>query len=429
MHNIPYKLSDLSHVRGMGIHLGVCGSIAAFRSLDLVRWWLKSGLHVSATLSQAAERFITPLSFKALGANPVYTNMWDDEQIFGHLEPGQNMHAMVIAPASASTLAQLAHGDASSMLACQALAFDGPILLAPAMNPRMWNNTATQHNIEILSKRGFEIISPDIGNTACGDEGQGRLADIRHIWLMSIKALTPQDMQGQKVLITLGPTREQWDAVRFWSNPSTGTMGTALAIAAWLRGAEVHAICGPITADAGYFPVHQNLHRYDVKSAHEMFTAAADIWQSAEHNINMGIFTAAVADYSPIPFEHGQKIKFKKHEQKDGLQINFSPTKDILRTLASEKKSEQKILGFAAETPAGNDASSLDSALLEAVRYKLQNKGADIIAGNNICASDSGFGTSTNSMVVADKHGREEIWPSLSKFDVAWRLCSWLLQI
>ncbi len=428
MYTAPYELSEHSHVYGKCIHLGVCGSIAAFRSLDLVRWWKKSGIHVSATLTEAAQRFVTPLSFEALGAQPVYTHMWEKDTVFGHLEPGQNAHALLVAPASASTLAHMAYGQAEHMLSCQTLAFDGPVLVAPSMNPRMWNNAATQHNVDILRQRGVEILLPDTGGTACGDEGQGRLADIRFIWLMSIKALTPQDMQGKKVLVTLGPTREQWDAVRFWSNPSTGTMGMALAVAAWLRGAEVHAVCGPVNADAGYLPPHPLLQRYEVCSAQQMFTAAADIWHSAR-SMDVGIFTAAVADYSPEAYAKGLHSKFKKSTEQDGFTLNFVPNKDILHTLAKDKKAEQKIIGFAAESPAGDSEAAIDTAMLAAVRYKLAYKNADIIAGNNICAANSGFGTKRNSMYVVDAHGREEVWPNLSKCDVAWRLCSWLMQI
>ncbi len=416
MYSAPYIFSENNPYHGKGIHLGVCGSIAAFRAVDLVRWWGKNALHTSVTLTDAAQRFITPLTFEALGALPIYTNMWEQERIFGHLEPGQNCHAMLIAPASASTLAQVTHGHAHTLLACQALAFDGPLLVAPAMNPRMWANAATKANVDTLRQRGIKVIVPEQGGTACGQEGQGRLADLRHIWLLSLKALTKQDMQGKHVLITLGPTREAWDAVRYWSNPSTGTMGMALAISAWLRGAKVHVVCGPITEGAGYLPKHPQIHRYDVLSAKEMYQAAADLWP----RMDLGIFTAAVADYAPIPHAKGLHEKFKKDQAAEGFQINFTPNTDILRTLAQQKKSHQKILGFAAET-------AEDMPL--AVQKKLHSKGADIIAGNNISRTDSGFGTATNAMFVMDTQGRSETWPTLAKTDVAWRLCSWLLNI
>ena len=417
MYNPPYIFNKNKSLHGKTIHLGVCGSIAAFRAADLVRWWIKNSIHVSLTLSEAANRFINPLTFEALGANPVHTSMWDKDNIFGHLDPGHNAHAMLIAPASASTIAQIAGGNAHSMLACQALAFPGQLMIAPAMNPHMWKNPATQANIQTLRSRNIEIILPDCGNTACGDEGQGRLADLRNIWLSSIKMLSPQDLKNKTVMLTIGPTREKWDAVRFWSNPSTGTMGTALAITAWLRGAEVYAICGPISQESGYIP--PDIHTYRVNSAKEMYQAASDIWPT----MDMGIFTAAVADYSPIPYEKGSKVKFKKENAVNELNIKFSPNIDILKTLASNKKPEQKMLGFAAESI--NDTKEM----LKAVRKKLIHKNVDIIAGNSIIAENSGFGTKDNSMFIIDKFGREEVWPNLSKLDVAWRLCTWLQEI
>ncbi len=410
----PYIFDEHSHFKNTSIHLGVCGSIAAFRALDLVRWWLANKLHVSVTLSESAQKFVTPLSFEALGAASIYTDMWEKESVFAHLEPGQICKAMIIAPATAATIAHLASGSAHTLLSCQALAFDGPIILAPAMNPRMWANTATQENIAKLQARGVQIIVPDSGNTACGDEGQGRLADLRHIWLSSLKAITIQDMKGIKLMLTLGPTREQWDAVRYWSNPSTGSMGASLAMAAWLRGAEVHAICGPVSNTQCYFP--PDIKRYDVVSAKDMYDAAQDIWP----HMNAGMFTAAVADFSPQNNYTSTNEKFKKHNANDGLNINFAPNIDILRTLCERKKPEQKVMGFAAETSAD---------LLNVVRAKLKHKGADMLVGNNITSAGSGFASPTNEVVVIDRHGREETWPILPKMTVAWRLCTWLLDM
>ncbi len=410
----PYSFDEHSHLKNVSLHLGVCGSIAAFRALDLTRWWLANHMHVSVTLSESAQKFVTALSFEALGAASIYTNMWEKESVFGHLEPGQICKVMVIAPATASTIAHLAGGNADTLLSCQALAFDGPMVIAPAMNPRMWSNAATQENIAKLISRGMQVIVPDNGCTACGDEGQGRLADLRQIWLASLKAITPQDMQGVKLMLTLGPTREQWDAVRYWSNPSTGSMGAAIAISAWLRGAEVHAICGPVSENCCYLPA--DIRRYDVVSASEMYTAAKDLWPS----MNMGAFTAAVADFSPQNDFTDSNTKFKKAQHSNGFSINFTPNVDILQSLCQDRRDDQKIMGFAAETT---------SDIVGAVRSKLQRKGADIIVGNNIASLGSGFASPTNEVIVVDKHGREEAWPVLSKLTVGWRLCSWLLDI
>ena len=384
------------------LHLGVCGSVACYKAADLLRAWSGMGIHVSATLTPGARRFVAPLLFESLGAAPVYEDMFT---------AGQHAQAMVVAPASADALFRLAHGAAGDMLAAQALAFDGPMIIAPAMNPRMWSNPATQANIDILRQRGARIVIPACGGTACGEQGEGRLAPLHDIFLAALRALSPQDMTGKRVMVTLGPTREAWDGVRFWSNPSTGLMGAALAVAAWLRGAEVTVVCGPGVRAR----LPREIARVDVVSARDMFAAAADLWP----NMDMGMFTAAVADFSPQPF--GPR-KFKKVDAPDGLSVSFTPNPDILRTLSHGRKPGQKVLGFAAETAADMQA------LLPLAHAKLQGKKADVLAANRVNATDSGFGTATNSMAVVDATGHEEIWPNQSKADVAWELCSWLLR-
>ena len=391
----------------MRIHLGVTGSIAAYRAPDLVRQWQDAGLSVSVTLTESAQKFISPLTFTALGAAPVYTALFDDPQApspFAHLEPGQVAQAMVVAPASASTLSRLATGRADEILSCQALAFRGKMVIAPAMNPYMWSNPATQANVATLRSRGCLFVEPGWGRTACGEEGQGRLADLREIYLAGLRALSPQDMQGMRVLVTLGPTRERWDGLRYWTNPSTGVMGSAIAVAAFLRGAKVEAVCGPGTP---WLP--EGITRRNVDSAREMFAAASDVWPSCD----AGIFTAAVADFSPDPARDTER-KCKKSEAPDGFSIHFSPNPDILKTLSLGRKSGQKVVGFAAESV----------NLEESVRGKLHSKKADLVVGNLI---HDGFGTASNTVFVADAGGREEHWAQLSKTDVAWRILSWLL--
>ncbi len=395
-------------VGGSRLHLGVCGSVAAYRALDLVRQWQDAGLSVSATLTPSAQKFVAPLTFAALGAAPVYTAPFDDPQApspFAHLEPGQVAQALVIAPASAATIARLAQGQADELLACQALAFRGRVVIAPAMNPAMWNHPATQANIAVLRARGCTVVEPGCGRTACGEEGQGRLADLREIYLAGLRALAPQDMDGLRVMVTLGPTREHWDGLRFWTNPSTGTMGAAVAVAAWLRGAQVEAVCGPGTP---WLP--SGIVRHNVDSARQMLDAASSVWPQCD----AGIFTAAVADFSPVPPEQGSDKKFKKSDAPDGFDVHFAPNPDILKTLAAERRPEQKVVGFAAESQ-GLEAS---------VRGKLVSKKADMVVGNLL---QDGFGTADNSVFVADASGREERWTHLSKTDVAWRLLSWLL--
>ena len=353
---------------GKRLHLGVCGSIACYKALDLLRALHALDIHVSVTLTDGARRFVTSLLFEALGAMPVYGRMFEGDEVFDHLEPGQRAQAMLVHP-------------------------------------------ATQDNVATLRRRGAEIVVPGCGGTACGDTGQGRLAPVEDLFLAALRALSPQDMAGRRVMLTMGPTREKWDGVRYWTNPSSGTMGAALATSAWLRGAEVTAVCGPGCPD-----LPAGVERIGVGSAREMFEAASDCWP----RMDMGLFCAAVADFSPEPL--GPQ-KFKKEGQQDGFSIRFTANPDILRTLSHQRREGQKVLGFAAETTPDMES------LLELARGKRARKDADLLAGNRVNSGDSGFGAATNSMAVVDRTGHEEIWPNQSKADVAWDLCSWLLRL
>ena len=401
--------ATFSYFTGRRVHLGVCGSVAAYKAVELARLFQKAGMPVSATITEAACKFISPLTFEGIGASPVYTRMFDDTQnsCFSHLDPGAIADVFVLAPVSATTVAHLASGTAQTMLAAQCLAFHGPLVLAPAMNPRMWAHPATQANVALLQQRGATLVGPAGGAVACGDHGLGKLEDINTIFLHTLKALAPQNLAGKTVLVTLGPTREQWDGVRFWSNPSTGHMGSMLALAAWLRGATVVAVAGPGTA-----PLPHGITTVSVTSAKEMFAAAKAHWLNAD----MGIFTAAVADFSPVPFGPG---KFKKAMAGQDLTVQFTPNKDILATLSLGKRSTQKVLGFAAET----------DSMEERTRGKLHAKKAHLMAGNTIGVPGSGFGSTTNTMFVVDANGKEEHWENTSKADIAWRLLDWLLTL
>ncbi|XPV76345.1 MAG: bifunctional phosphopantothenoylcysteine decarboxylase/phosphopantothenate--cysteine ligase CoaBC [Desulfovibrio sp.] len=397
---------------GRHLHLGVTGSVAAYKSLDILRALLRNNVHVSATVTPSAAKFVTPMSFEALGAAPVYTDMFEDksDSIFGHLEPGQNAHAMLIAPASADILARMTYGLADNILACQALAFDGPIVVAPAMNPRMWAAQATQENVAKLKERGVTFVLPECGEVACGDTGTGKLAPLEDIQAHAMKALTPQDMQGKKVLITLGPTQEMYDAVRFWSNPSSGLMGACVAVAAWLRGAEVHVVHGPVSSNLSWFP--SGISTYAVQSAHDMYEQCMGLWDG----MDIGCFTAAVADFRPAEQIAG---KMTKSGKEDGLTVKFAPNKDILKTIGQSKKEGQKLIGFAAQT----------SDLATAAKAKLDRKNLDLIVANRIDHEGSGFGVNTNAVLVLDRLGRMEEWPQLDKTEVAWRIWDHLLNL
>lgn len=402
---LPEHLTFRVH-SGTRVHLGLTGSIAAYKALELLRALLELDLLVGATLTEAAARFVTPLSLEALGAQPVYTSLWGGpESAFGHLEPSQEASCLVIAPATANTLARLAHGLADEILSAQALAFPGPILVAPAMNPRLYAAAATQENLATLRRRGVIIVEPACGAMACGETGQGRLAETPVIVAQVLRALAPQDMSGRKVLVSLGPTREYFDPARYWSNPSTGLMGACLAMACWMRGATVSVVHGPVD-----FWLPDSIARTPVTSAQEMFEAVTVLWPSQD----VGIMTAAVSDFSPLP--HGPH-KFKKNTlAAPTFSLPFAVNPDILRTLGESKSPHQHLVGFCAET--GNLAGH--------AAQKLVDKHCDLMVANSIASPGSGFASPTNAVVVIDAHGRTETWPLLAKTEVAWRVAEWM---
>lgn len=413
MIDLTSTLRGLTRLANRRVHLGVTGSVACYKAAELLRDLLACQVHVSATLTDAAGKFVTPLLFRSLGAMPVYGAMFEDgEDPFAHLEPGQHADALLIAPASADTLARVANGAASDMLSAQVLAFDGPVLAAPAMNSRMWRSAATQENVTRLAARGVTIVTPASGAMACGDVGQGRLAPLPVLLAFTLRAVAPKDLAGRTALVTMGCTREPWDGVRVWTNPSTGAMGAALAMAAWLRGASVIAVAGPSVSDSLLPAGIEGVTRVNVGTAREMFEACDAAWDTCD----MGMFSAAVADFSPVRYG---ATKFKK-AGRDTFTVDFTPNPDILKTLAARRRPDQKVLGFAAET------ASSDEELMALARVKLEGKRADVVAANNVAAAGSGFGTATNTMAVVARDGSAAAWPAMSKADVAWDLCTWL---
>ena len=386
---------------GKRIHLGITGSIAAYKALDLTRAFLHLNLQVGATLTESARKFVTELSFRALGADPLYTDMFAAGADFDHLEPSV-ADAFLVVPATANIIAKMSCGIADDLLSCQLLAYAGPVLVAPAMNPRMWSAPATRHNWSVLGERGITRIEPECGNVACGDTGQGRLAALDEIFIQTLGALSPQDLRGKKIMLTLGPTREYFDKARFWSNPSSGIMGASLAIAAALRGAEVTAITGPVD-----IALPSMIKRVPVVTAHDMFEAAKDIFPSQD----IGCFTAAVADFRPPSCPTG---KYKKIGAP--LNLTFDSNPDILATLSTAKKSWQQTIGFAAESQDLEHNAAL----------KLRNKNLDLLIANPIDEAGAGFAAATNRVLVMDRHGRKEAWPQLPKTEIAWRIWDWI---
>ncbi|NCD24658.1 MAG: bifunctional phosphopantothenoylcysteine decarboxylase/phosphopantothenate--cysteine ligase CoaBC [Deltaproteobacteria bacterium] len=387
---------------GKRIQLGVTGSVAAYKALELTRAFSRLHIQVGTTLTASAQNFVTPLSFSALGADPLHTGLFTDGANYDHLEPGC-ADAFVVAPATANMLAKMAHGIADDILSCQLLAFAGPILAAPAMNPRMWGNPATQDNVRVLLERGIRLVGPVCGTVACGDTGSGRLADLDEIFIHALASLAPQDLAGQRIMVTLGPTREYFDKARFWSNPSTGRMGASLAIGAALRGAQVTAIHGPIA-----LKLPAMIKTIPVVSARDMFTAASDLFPSQD----VGCFTAAVADFRPPACDRG---KFKKNAQ--DLTLRFESNPDILATLSRDKAANQQTIGFAAEA----------EDLVQNATRKLDKKQLDLLVANPIDESGAGFASSTNRVFVLDRWGRQEWWPVLPKPEIAWRIWDWIL--
>ncbi|MEJ5243580.1 MAG: bifunctional phosphopantothenoylcysteine decarboxylase/phosphopantothenate--cysteine ligase CoaBC [Desulfomicrobiaceae bacterium] len=390
--------------RGERVHLGVCGSVAAYKALELTRALVHLEMPVEVTLTTAATQFVTPMAFRAVGVAAVHTAPFHLEDPFQHLQPGELARAVAVVPATANILAKMAHGLADDLLSTQLLACPGPVLVAPAMNPRMWQASATQANVQVLRQRGVRFVGPDSGAVACGDMGTGRLAPVEEIFVEILRLIAPQDLAGMRILVTLGPTREYFDPARFWSNPSTGTMGASLAAAAALRGAEVTAVCGPVD-----IALPRSVRRIDVISAQEMFTAAMDLFPS----VDMALCTAAVADFRPPR----QETKYKKDGQ--SLALTFAPNPDILAAMGKTKAPHQRLLGFAAET----------GDLAAAAAAKLERKNADLMAANPIGQAEAGFASPTNRMVVVDRSGRTESWPVLPKTEVAWRLLSWLASL
>lgn len=395
------KYLDFTYPQGKSIHFAICGSIAFFKVLELIRYFINRDISVSCSLTRSAQEFVSPLTFKAIGCDPVQVDMFSPNEVYSHLYPGLDPEVYVVAPATANIMAKFANGIADDLVSTQLLAFNKKIIFAPAMNPRMYNAKQTQKNIQIITDMGAEIILPDSGNVACGESGTGRLADILYIYFRILKAITPQDLEGLKVLITLGPTREFFDPVRFWSNPSSGKMGAALAMAAWLRGAHVTCVSGPTNL---WLPPEIKIIK--VVSARDMFEATLNKWQES----TIGILCAAVCDFRPKSL-HTQK--FKKDSVKDSLIVEFEKNPDILANLGKLKSNKQILIGFAAET---------DKNYMELAMDKIKRKNLDWIVANKINELDVGFAADTNEVVIIDKYGRIQSLNKMPKSDVAWKI-------
>ncbi len=388
--------------------LAVSGGIAAYKSADLVRRLREAGAAVRVVMSAHAQQFITPMTLQALSGARVRSDIFDAEaeQGMGHIELARWAELVLVAPATAATLARLAHGHADDLISTLWLAAPGRKALAPAMNQQMWRAPATQRNVEQLRADGVLFFGPEEGEQACGDVGPGRLREPQALLLDLARALAPQDLRGVRVLLTAGPTQEAIDPVRYISNHSSGKMGYALAQAFADRGATVTLVSGPVALAA---PVGVEVQR--VQSAAQMLEAV----QAGVAGQDIFVACAAVADYRPVSVA---PRKLKKTENPGALMhLQLEPSTDILATVAA-RRPRPWVVGFAAET---HDIEAYAQA-------KMQAKGLDMIACNDVSRSDIGFSADDNALLVLWPGGRREL-ATASKAHIAQGLVDTIIDV
>ena len=378
------------------------GGIAAYKSLELIRALKARGLGVRVIMTKAAEEFVTQLSVAGLSGEKVYTSLFSltDEIEMGHIELSRSADLVVVAPATADLMAKMASGLANDLASTTLLATDKPVLIAPAMNVRMWLHAATQRNIASLKLDGIHFVGPNEGDMACGEYGPGRMAEPLEIVAAIEQLLLPtaKPLSGKKILITAGPTREAIDPVRYISNHSSGKQGYAIAEAARNLGADVTLVSGPV-----FLARPHGVHFIQVQTADKMLAACT----AAKYDL--ALCAAAVADWK-VTKSAGQKIK--KHKSGEMPTLSFTENPDILATLSKAGRSRpQIVVGFAAET----------ENVIENAKAKLTKKNCDLIVANDVSESSGVFGGDLNlvHLISADK---VESWPQLSKTEVAARL-------
>ena len=394
----------------MKVALGVTGGIAAYKAAEIVRLLQERGIRVQVIMTRAAQEFVRPLTFAALSGEKVITGMFSSEEqaanidsAIEHIAVAQSIDALLVAPATADVLAHFAQGIASDFLTTLYLATTAPVAIAPAMNVNMWHHAATQANLEILRQRGVKIVEPGSGYLACGMTGEGRLAENESIVAAVLESLgAAQDLSGETVLITAGPTREKIDPARYLTNRSSGRMGYAVAEAALRRGARVLLVSGPTSLTP---PATAEITR--VESAEQMRDAALNLLPQS----TIVIKTAAVSDYRPKSAS-AQKIK-----RKGPLTLELEPTTDILKEISSRKQS-QIVVGFAAET----------ENVLENARQKLGAKQLDAIVVNDVSREDIGFDSDRNQVTIITGDEVVDV-PETTKWEVAQRVLDQVVRI
>jgi phosphopantothenoylcysteine decarboxylase/phosphopantothenate--cysteine ligase len=384
------------------ILLGVSGGIAAYKAAELARRLAAAGAQVKVVMTSSAQEFVGPLTFGALTGQPVSGSLWGDKvNPLEHIFLGQQVDAIVLAPATANVIGKLAGGIGDDLLTTIMLAATRPVLVCPAMNCEMWANPVVQENVARLSARGLEIMTPAAGDLACGAVGYGRLPEPETIVEALGRLVSRQDLAGQRVLVTAGPTHEDLDPVRFLTNRSTGKMGYALARMAWRRGASVTLVSGPTALPDPY-----GVEVVRVRSAVEMLQEVRARFPTVEALI----MAAAVGDYRAESLAQ-QKMKRGAEAQ----QVKLVQNPDILKEVSSLKK-HQVVVGFAAET--GN-------LVAEAMR-KLQEKNLDLIVANEVDQPDSGFAVDTNEVTLVSREEAPQKLPLLTKEEVADIILDWI---
>ncbi len=390
-------------LEGKHIVLGVTGSIAAYKTASLASMLKKQKAYVTVIMTKNATNFINPITFEELTGNKCLVDTFDRnfEHSVEHVSLARQTDVFLIAPASANVMAKAAHGIADDMLTTTFLACGCPKIIAPAMNTRMYRNPVTQDNIRLLKQYQIEVIDPATGYLACGDVGAGKMPEPELLFEYLVKALTPKDMAGKKVLVTAGATREKIDPVRYITNHSTGKMGYAIAKAAMRRGAQVTLVTGKTELAP---PIQ--VETINVTSAAEMAEAVKERADAQDIIIK----AAAVADYRP-KFTSDEKLKKKDDE----MSIALERTEDILGFLGSHKKEGQFLCGFSMETENMEQNS----------REKLKKKNLDLIVANNLKESGAGFGTDTNIVTLLSETETVQL-PLMSKEEVADRLLDYI---
>ncbi len=403
-----YSIANKSMLKEKNIILGVCGSIAAYKSATLVRLLIKAGANVKVILTANAAAFITPLTLATLSKNPVYTKYYEEETGVwsNHVELALWANYIIIAPASANTLSKMANGICDNLLSAVYLSAKCQIMYAPAMDLDMWKHESTQENIKKLQQFGDLMIAPNSGELASGLVGEGRMAEPEEIFEFLVSHMKQNlPLLGKKVLVTAGPTYEAIDPVRFIGNHSSGKMGFAIAAAFTSLGAEVTLISGPSTEHAS-----TAVKRIDVRSAAEMHRACMTYFPEAD----ITVMSAAVADYTPV-VAAAHKIK----KQDDVIHIELKKTVDILADLGRQKSASQILVGFALET--FNEEIH--------AKEKLQRKNLDLIVLNSLNDSGAGFGVDTNRITIFNKALEKKVFETKSKTAVAADICQEIINL